>query len=200
MSRARSTRKLTRIQREKRRAIFEAALDVFSEQGLRGATLEQIATASGLSKQNIIYYFDGKEAIYSELLGGLLETWIAPLRELSAEGEPLEEILTYMRRKLEMSRSMPRESRLFATEILRGAPLLDEILHDGLRKLVDEKAQVIAAWAAAGRIAPIDPHHLIFSVWSMTQHYADFDLQVCAVLGEARSAGRFGEAEAFLTT
>jgi TetR/AcrR family transcriptional regulator len=52
-----------------------------------------------------------------------------------------------------------------------------------LRRLVDEKAAVIRGWAAAGRIAPVDPHHLIFSVWALTQHYADFDVQVRLVLG-----------------
>ncbi|MBE3640099.1 TetR family transcriptional regulator C-terminal domain-containing protein [Mangrovicoccus algicola] len=200
MTRASSTRKPTRNQIRKRREIFEAALDTFSEHGLRGATLEQIAAAAGLSKQNVIYYFDGKEAIYRELLESLLDRWLAPLRALSPEGEPVAEILTYMRRKLEMSRDMPRESRLFATEILRGAPLLREELQGGLRALVDEKAAVIAGWAAAGRIAPVDPHHLIFSIWAMSQHYADFDIQVCAVLGAARSPGRFDEAGRFLET
>ncbi|MCK8482771.1 TetR family transcriptional regulator C-terminal domain-containing protein [Aliiroseovarius sp. S2029] len=198
MAKADVSPRRTRIQREKRQAIFEAALDVFSEKGLRGATLDQIANAAGLSKQNIVYYFNGKEAIYSELLESLLEEWVSPLRDLSADGEPLDEILTYVSRKMEMSRKMPRESRLFATEILHGAPRLGEMLTDDLKTLVDEKAAVIANWMVEGRLATIDPHHLIFSIWAMTQHYADFDLQVQAVLGPVRSDTRFEDAEAFI--
>ncbi|MHA6266615.1 TetR family transcriptional regulator C-terminal domain-containing protein [uncultured Aliiroseovarius sp.] len=199
MAKAGATSRPTRIQREKRQAIFEAALDVFSEKGLRGATLDQIAKAAGISKQNIVYYFNGKEAIYSELLEGLLEQWVSPLRDLSADGDPMEEILTYVSRKIEMSRDMPRESRLFATEVLHGAPRLGDMLNTDLKTLVDEKAAIIAGWMVEGRLATIDPHHLIFSIWAMTQHYADFDLQVQAVLGPVRSDTRFEDAEAFIT-
>jgi len=199
MARATTTARPTRNQREKRRAIFEAALDMFSEHGLRGATLEQIAAAAGLSKPNVIYYFDGKEAIYTELLESLLDTWLAPLRALSAAGDPEAEILAYVRRKIEMSRDMPRESRLFATEMIQGAPRLSPVLAASLKELVDDKAAIIRGWAEAGRIAPVDPHHLIFAIWAMTQHYADFDVQVCAVLGPERAAARFAEAERFVT-
>ncbi|SMX29090.1 HTH-type transcriptional regulator RutR [Pelagimonas phthalicica] len=172
----------TRIQREKREAIFEAALDVFSENGLRGATLDQIAARAGLSKPNVIYYFQGKEAIYTELLESLLDIWIAPLIELSDSDDPVEELLTYVRRKLDMSRDMPRQSRLFATEMIQNAPHINDVISGSLRDLVDEKARLIKGWMKAGKIAKSDPHHLIFSIWAVTQHYADFDVQVRAVL------------------
>lgn len=191
--------KRTRIQREKRELILRAALDVFAADGLRGATLARIAEEAGMSKPHVVYYFGSKEAIYVELLESLLETWLSPLRDMSAKGDPLAEILTYVRRKLRMSCEMPRESRLFASEILQGAPHTQEQLSGGLKALVDEKAALIARWSADGRLAPIDPHHLIFSIWAMTQHYADFDVQVRAVLGPAREAGLFDEADAYLT-
>ncbi|SIO11658.1 transcriptional regulator, TetR family [Rhodovulum sp. ES.010] len=173
----------TRIQRRNRRAILEAALEVFSQHGFRGATLDRIATEAGLSKPNLLYYFPSKEAIHETLLSGLLETWLAPLKALDAAGEPVPEILGYVRRKLLMSRDYPRESRLFANEILQGAPRIGVTLEGALKTLVDEKAAVIAGWAAEGRIAEVDPYHLIFSIWALTQHYADFEVQVRAVLG-----------------
>ena len=189
-------RPLTRIQKRNIDAILEAALDVFSAQGFRGATLDQIATAAGLSKPNLLYYFPSKEAIHIELLTSLLDVWLAPLREISAEGEPRAEIMGYMRRKLEMSRQMPRESRLFANEILQGAPRMGEILAIDLKALVDEKAAIIKGWSDAGQIAPVDPHHLLFAIWALTQHYADFDVQVRAVLGPGHDP--YAEAENFL--
>lgn len=176
-------RQPTRIQARNRAAILEAALDVFSALGYRGATVDRIAAAAGLSKPNLLYYFPSKEAIHEELLGKLLDTWLDPLRALDPEGDPLEEILGYVRRKLEMSRDYPRESRLFANEIVQGAPRIHAVLSTELKALVDEKAALLSRWMEEGRIARVHPYHLIFSIWSLTQHYADFDVQVRAVLG-----------------
>ncbi|MFN3144739.1 MAG: TetR family transcriptional regulator C-terminal domain-containing protein [Paracoccaceae bacterium] len=187
----------TRIQQKNRGAILDAALEVFSQHGFRGATLDQIAEVAGLSKPNLLYYFPSKEAIHVELLSGLLDSWLDPLRELDGAGDPVDEIVGYVLRKLEMARTLPRESRLFANEIVQGAPRIMEIIEGPLKALVDEKAALIAGWAEAGRIAPLDPHHLIFSIWSTTQHYADFDVQVRGILG-ARDDAHFDDAAAFL--
>ena len=109
------------------------------------------------------------------------------------------ELRGYIRRKLEMARDYPRESRLFANEILQGAPRVTPMLEGELKALVDEKAGVIRGWMRAGKIAPVDPWHLIFSIWATTQHYADFDVQVRAVLGPDRGGdGRFDDAARFL--
>ena len=80
----------TRIQREKRDAILGAALDVFSLHGFRGATIDQIAEAAGMSKPNLLYYFPRKEEIYKQLIATLLDMWLAPLREMDAEGDPIQ--------------------------------------------------------------------------------------------------------------
>lgn len=171
-------KKPTRIQLRNRTRILDAALEIFSQHGYRGATLDQIAAASGLSKPNILYYFDGKEDIHVTLLNQLMDAWLAPLREIDPNGDPLEEILRYVHRKLEMSREFPRESRLFANEILQGAPRIAPHLESGLKSLVDETSILISGWIAEGRLAPVDPRHLLFSIWATTQHYADFDAQV----------------------
>lgn len=189
----------TRIQTEKRELILDAALDVFSSNGFRGSTIDQIAEAAGMSKPNLLYYFKSKEDIHTTLIERLLETWLAPLHELDDIGDPLTELRGYIRRKLEMARDYPRESRLFANEILQGAPRVMPMLEGDLKKLVDEKAEIIKGWMRAGKIAPTDPWHLIFSIWATTQHYADFDVQVRAVLGQRRGGdGRFEDAARFL--
>ncbi|MGB0498880.1 MAG: TetR family transcriptional regulator C-terminal domain-containing protein [Rubricella sp.] len=189
----------TRIQREKREAILEAALDVFSQHGFRGATLDQIADRAGLSKPNLLYYFEGKEAIHIQLLERLLEEWLDPLRALDPDGDPRREIRAYILRKLEMARDYPRESRLFANEIVQGAPRIGHVLEGPLKALVDSQAAILRRWMAQGKIARIDPYHLIFAIWATTQHYADFDVQVRAVLGD-EGEGRFHDAAAFLET
>lgn len=190
------TRPRTRIQQKNSEAILEAALDVFATYGFRGATLDQIAEVAGLSKPNLLYYFPSKEAMHQALLTRLLDTWLDPLREMDADGEPVEEILGYVRRKVELSRDFPRESRLFATEILQGAPRMREAIEGDLKRLVDEKAVILSRWMDEGRIARLPPAHLIFSIWALTQHYADFDMQVRAVLGPERDP--FAEAGEYL--
>lgn len=189
----------TRIQREKRELILEAALEVFAQHGFRGSTIDQIAEAAGMSKPNLLYYFKGKEEIFVTLIDRLMETWLAPLRDMDADGDPRTEIRAYIRRKIEMARDFPRESRLFANEILQGAPRILPLLEGELKELVDEKAEVIRQWMREGRLKTTDPHHLIFAIWATTQHYADFDVQVRAVLGPDKGAeGRFEDAARFL--
>jgi TetR/AcrR family transcriptional regulator len=190
---------LTRIQREKQDLILEAALDVFSREGFRGATIDQIAEAAGMSKPNLLYYFRRKEEIHKRLMVEMLDIWLAPLREMDSDGDPVPEIRSYIRRKLEMSRDFPRQSRLFANEMLQGAPRILDVLEGDLKALVDEKARVIEGWMEAGKLNRTDPYHLIFSIWATTQHYADFDVQVRAVLGKERGGeGRFEDAARFL--
>lgn len=192
-------RPLTRIQREKQDIILEAALEVFSQHGYRGSTIDQIAEAAGMSKPNLLYYFPGKQDIHKALITRLMVTWLAPLEQMNAQGDPISEIRSYIRRKLEMSRDYPRESRLFANELLQGAPRIIDLIEVGLKELVDRKAAILENWMEAGKLIPVDPRHLIFAIWATTQHYADFDVQVCAVLGSERNGeGRFEDAARFL--
>lgn len=175
--------KTTRIQEINRKVILEAALDVFSIYGFRGTTIDQIAEKAGMSKPNLLYYFKRKQDIYASVLEETLEEWLRPLNEMNADGDPVEELRRYISLKLEMSAKRPEASRLFANEILHGAPTIQIFLKTTLKTLVDEKAAVIRQWIAGGKIAPIDPHHLLFMIWATTQHYCDFDVQVRAILG-----------------
>jgi TetR/AcrR family transcriptional regulator len=193
-----TARPRSRIQQRNRELILDAALEVFSLHGFRGATLDQIAEGAGLSKPNLLYYFPSKEDVHTALLTGLLDTWLDPLRAMNPAGEPLQEILGYVRRKLDLARDFPRESRLFANEILQGAPRMRGAIEGDLRDLVQEKAVVLTQWMDENRIARVDPVHLIFSIWALTQHYADFDVQVRAVLGSGHDP--FAEAGRFLET
>lgn len=162
---------------------MEAALEAFSTNGFRGTTLDEIAELAGLSKPNMLYYFSGKEVIYTALLNDQLDMWTASLRLLSADGEPREELQKYIRSKMEMSRENPRQSRLFANEMLTGAQRISRVLAEPMSDLVDEKVTVIQGWMDAGKLIKVDPYHLLFSIWATTQHYADFAVQIDAVIG-----------------
>jgi TetR/AcrR family transcriptional regulator len=177
----------TRIQLRNRELILAAALDVFSAFGFRGATVDQIAQKAEMSKPNLLYYFRRKEDIYLALLEHTLGDWLEPLRRLDPAGDPITELSNYISAKMQMSEANPKASRLFANEILHGAPKIKSYLKGPLRTLVNEKAAVIAAWCAEGRLNPVDPFHLLFAIWAITQHYADFSVQVEAVLNKQRT-------------
>lgn len=180
----------TRIQNQNEALILDAALEVFSTYGFRGSTVDQIAERCGLSKPNLLYYFRSKEEIYRAVLERTLDLWLAPLQALDPAEDPVEELTRYITAKLEMTFANPQASRLFANEILHGAPHIESFLTGPLRDLVDRKADVIEGWIKAGKLAPIDPRHLVFAIWAITQHYADFAVQVEAVLGEKPDSSR----------
>ena len=188
-----ATPRKTRIQSRNEDLILSAALEVFSTYGFRGTTVDQIAQTCGLSKPNLLYYFRRKEDIYVAVLEHTLSDWLEPLRAMDPAGDPVEEISRYIRAKIRMSRDNPKASRLFANEILHGAPRIGKFLSGPLKALVDEKAAVIQGWIDEGLLNAIDPHHLIFAIWATTQHYADFEVQVDAVLGHG--PGRAARAE-----
>lgn len=184
----------TRIQSENEALILDAALEVFSAFGYRGSTVDQIAAKSGLSKPNLLYYFRSKDDIYKAVLERTLALWLTPLQALDPLNDPIEELTRYITAKLDMSFANPQASRLFANEILHGAPKIEAFLKGPLKALVDRKAEIINGWVRDGKLAPVDPYHLIFAIWAITQHYADFAVQVDAVLGRKPAPGAVREA------
>ena len=163
--------------------ILGAAEKVFARAGFGGATMAAIATASGLPKANLHYYFGSKDVLYRAVLARTLSDWLAPAQAITADANPRAALEQYIRVKMALSVERPDGSKVFANEMLHGAPVVNTILKSELRPLIVEKSAVIQGWIDAGRMAPVDPTHLFFTIWAATQTYADFDAQVCAVLG-----------------
>ncbi|HOF52127.1 MAG TPA: TetR/AcrR family transcriptional regulator [Rhodoferax sp.] len=163
--------------------ILSAAERVFARAGFGGATMATIAEASGLPKANLHYYFGSKEVLYRAVLARILSDWLVPTHGITADAEPRAAIEQYIRAKMALSAQRPDGSKVFANELLHGAPVVHTLLSTELRQMVLQKAAVVQSWVDAGRMAPVDPIHLFFTIWAATQTYADFDVQVSAVLG-----------------
>jgi len=164
--------------------ILAATEKVFSKHGFEGATMTQLAAASGLPKANLHYYFGTKRKLYQAVLEGILALWLKDAAEwIVPERHPAEGLEGYVRAKMAHSRLRPHASRIFAGELLRGAPHIMMYLGIELRNRVTELASVIEGWSARGLMDPVNPVHLLFNIWAMTQTYADFDVQIRAVLG-----------------
>lgn len=170
---------------QKRQQLLAAALDVFSVYGFSGASLDEIAQLAEMHKSNIFYYYENKEALYVEVLTTVMQKWLAPLQVLEAELEPAQAITQYLMQKIEVSRTQPKASKLFALEIIQGAPHILPILKGPLRKLFKRKSKVIAHWQEQGKISDkIDAEVLILNLWGITQNYADFSTQIEMVTGK----------------
>lgn len=175
-----------RARRENVERILKAAELVFAEAGCAGATMGDIADRAGLPKANLHYYFGTKEELYRAVLDNILRMWLAPIDSIRPDADPAAALTAYVTAKLEASRARPNASKVFANEILHGATQVRGFLADDLRRLVDAKTAVFETWIEQGRMAPVDPRHFLFMIWAVTQHYADFNVQVCTVLGRKR--------------
>lgn len=197
MKEAVSPKKPTRIQRERTEEILAAALDVFSKFGFRGASINQVAETAGMSTPRLLYYFKDKEALYRQLLHRTITLWLGPLHMLTDTDDPVDEVCAYIGRKIEMSRKFPRESRLFAGEILQGIPLASDEVFVPLSSVFHSKIALLERWMEDGRLAKVDAYHLMYSIWATTQHYADFEAQILG-LSPQKMPTLHQDAESFL--
>jgi TetR/AcrR family transcriptional regulator len=190
-----------RIRQENEALILRAAEHVFARAGFAGATMADIATRAGVPKSNLHYYFRTKQALYRAVLAHTLQLWLSETDIISAEHDPRLALEQYIRAKMRLSASHPDASRVFANELLHGAPEIGGVLRQVLHELIERKAMVIRAWIDDGHMAPVDPYHLFFTIWASTQTYADFEAQVCAVLGVSQlDADDFERATEHLVT
>lgn len=169
--------------------ILRAAERVFAQAGFAGASIAGIAELAGVPKANLLYYFKSKRALYQAVLSNILQLWLVETDAFHENADPRAAIEGYVRAKMRFSKEFPDASKVFANEIIHGAPEIGHFLRTDMKKLVADRARVIEGWVAAGRMAPIDPKHLLFMIWAATQTYADFIAQIKAVLGKSKLDG-----------
>ena len=152
----------------------------------QAASTAAIAALAGLPKANLHYYFRTKQALYRRVIENIIAQWVETSDEIRPEADPKAALSAYIAGKIEYSRQHPHASKVFASEVLHGAPTIAERLSGDLKQWFDAKCAVIAGWVAAGKMWAVDPRHLFFVMWAATQTYADFDVQVAALLGQRR--------------
>lgn len=163
--------------------ILAAAESVFAERGFSGATTAEIATRAGLPKANLHYYFPTKAGLYRCVLTAVLEAWLSAADAFESNAEPAEILTRYIGAKMDLARSRPQGSRIFASEILRGAPEIQDFLETTLRSWVESRGAIVRRWIASGVLRPIEPRTLFYMIWATTQHYADFAHQITTLNG-----------------
>ena len=190
-----------RIRERNRERILMAAEKEFSQNGFGATTVQKIADRAGLPKSNVLYYFSNKKRIYYALMDDIMGRWNEMFSKIRPEDDPATTLASFIHAKVELSRTHPLASRLFALEIIQGAPVLKDHLSTTMREWVQARAGVIQQWIDAGRMAPVDPVQLILLIWSSTQHYADFQVQILAIEDKSEyTESDFQHAADFLTS
>lgn len=161
--------------------ILAAAEQEFVLHGFKGTSMQAIADRAGVPKANIHYYFKNKANLYRTLLESILGMWNEVLSDMAPESDPAFILERFIRTKVALAFNRPNSSKIFAMEIIQGAPYLKDYISVNMRQWVKEKAAVLQSWVDQGKMRPVDPTHLIFMIWSTTQHYADFETQVLEV-------------------
>lgn len=168
----------TDIRQQNERLILDAAEKVFAEAGFGGATMQLIADMAGLPKANLHYYFPTKEALYRRVVQNIFEIWLDAASSFDGAAGPVEGIGAYVEAKMDISRRHPHGSKVWAAEVMHGAPVIQDYLETTLRDWTEGRMAVIQRWIDDGKMAPIDPRHLLYMLWATTQHYADFGHQI----------------------
>lgn len=193
-------RKLADIRNDNSQQILQVAEKIFGERGYSGTTISAIAEEAQLPKANILYYFKTKEGLYKGVLSNLLLIWMNHMDEMTEDQHPRVALRNYIVNKIRQSKVHPNASRIFAAEILHGAPYLRAQLETDLKDQYHRTCNVIRSWINKKWMDPISPEHLIFMLWSTTQSYADHSLQSCILLGkESLEDSDYDDAVEFVT-
>jgi TetR/AcrR family transcriptional regulator len=160
------------IREENERTILAAAEAVFAVQGFGGATMAEIAARAGVPKPNVHYYFPTKERLYRAVTERVLVAWLEAASSFDTSDDPAEALTSYIGAKMDLARAMPLGTRIWTSEIMRGAPVIQDFLDTALTQWVRSRERVVKKWIAAGKIRPIEPRVLFYMVWATTQHYA----------------------------
>jgi len=170
-----------KIREQNSQKILQAAEVEFVKHGYKGTSMQSISDAAGLPKANLHYYFTNKSKLYNAVLQDIVQRWNEVLADITVDDDPAETLEFYIRIKVELAINYPNASKIFATEIIQGAPNLKEYLKTSLRTWLREKTKIIETWVEQGKMSKVDPEHLLFMIWSTTQHYADFEAQILTI-------------------
>lgn len=194
---AASAPRAARVRKEA--AIRAEAERQFAQYGFEGASLEQIASAMGLSRHNLLYYYPSKEALYRIVLDDVLDEWLKRMAGIVGGADPEGALREYIAAKLRFSRERPAGSQVFAREVMAGAPRFRDAIEAQVLPALNADVKTFQRWAREGRIRKLDYRHLMFAIWSSTQAYADLGAQFAILLGKpALDGGDFEAAEALI--
>lgn len=156
-----STATKRELQKEARRKeILEAGFDVFKEHGFTAARLDDVAEKAGIGKGTIYLYFDGKEALFEEVVRENLfpardeaENLVAGFRGSASEllERHLKHIYSYM-----AGEKIPYLVAMVIGEVNRFPSLAEFFFHEMVSRNQEMMRTIIARGEASGEFRRTD--------------------------------------------
>ena len=171
------------IRKRNEKKILECAEMVFAENGYRGASISMIADRAGVPKSNVIYYFPSKDHLYQSVLSHICRLWLEAGDEIHVDNEPAPALRSYIFHKMDLARERPHGSKVWANEVIGGCQFIEEFLNTYVKEWTDTRCAVVEHWMEKGLLKQMDPRPMFYMIWSTTQHYADFNIQIAHLNG-----------------
>ncbi|HET7463103.1 MAG TPA: TetR/AcrR family transcriptional regulator [Longimicrobium sp.] len=140
------------------REILAAALEVFGEQGLAGARIDDIAARAGLSKGTVYHYFPGKEALFRELVRQMVSDNTRGVVPVDAQGPAGELLRAYIRGAWTRMRTPGFHAmyRLILGELLQFPDLTRFYAQEIAGSTMAHVAALVERGVASGEFRPVD--------------------------------------------
>jgi TetR/AcrR family transcriptional regulator len=159
-----------------RQAIFDAALEEFSLEGVAGGRMDKIADAAGVNKALLYYYFKDKETLYGALLdyvfSGLRDTVIKAMDEAKTPGE---QIMAWLRSHFDYVANSPSYPRLVQYEIMRagrgGSPHIKRLVTDYFLPISERVSRVVDEGIGSGEFRQVNVRQFVTSSVAVLTHY-----------------------------
>lgn len=118
---AETQRKVTQKGQRARSALVEAALEVFSRSGYGAASVADIVSAAGLTKNHLFYHFGSKEALAAAAISQAQTIWRAELAMPAEVFPEAERRMGFCIRKLAEGAQLPQLRLLAALQLDRAS-------------------------------------------------------------------------------
>ncbi len=159
---------------DSRAQILDAAERLFARKGFARTTIKAIGREAGVNSALLYYYFSGKERLYHDVLGRLVDKLIAQTSSrLEGGGTPGERLHAFIEAQAEVLAANPNFPRLMARELAESdaAHAVDQIRHlaaTAFRRL----CILVREGQKAGAFRPgLDPRFVAISIVSQVAYF-----------------------------
>lgn len=174
------------IRHQNKQRILAAAEQEFVKHGFKGTTMQTIADKANLPKANVHYYFKSKKNLYKQLLTQIINSWNTGLANITPDSDPEPVLREFIREKIKQTFANKNHAKLFALEVVQGAPHFGEFINTEMKQWVDTKTAIMQTWIDAGKLKVNDPLQLLIWIWATTQRYAEFEMEILALQGKTQ--------------
>lgn len=164
---------VARPQRDTARAIYDAAVDLFHEQGYRATNLRQIADAVGVQVGSLYNYMSSKERLLFEIMRGVMTDLVeGATAELDGVDDPLERVHRFMDHSIRFHGHRQKEVFIGNTELRSLSPARRRAIIELRDRYQALLVDALTDAAAAGQVVVADVRVTAYAGLAICSHAA----------------------------